>query len=84
MASDTILQTIAGLFPSVPANEPGPALTNREAAVARLAAEGLSNGEIAKALFISENTVKTHLAHVLEKLRLASRIELARRWKPVG
>ena len=44
-----------------------------EVEVLRLAGEGLSNREIAKALFVTEATVKTHLAHVNDKLGTGSR-----------
>jgi DNA-binding NarL/FixJ family response regulator len=80
-ASDSIVQTIARLFPqSWIGTAPGAPLSERERDVARLAAEGLSNAEIARALYISENTVKSHLAHVLAKLRLRNRTELASHW----
>jgi DNA-binding CsgD family transcriptional regulator len=52
------------------------ALTPREAEVARLVARGASNAEVARALTISEATVKTHLLHVFEKLRVRSRSQL--------
>lgn len=51
-------------------------LSGREAEIARLAADGLSNREIGKSLFISENTVKTQLKSVFEKLGVNSRILL--------
>ncbi|GII60951.1 LuxR family transcriptional regulator [Sphaerisporangium krabiense] len=53
-------------------------LTPAERSVARLAAEGLSNPEIATRLFVGRGTVKTHLAHVYAKLQVANRTELAR------
>lgn len=59
---------------------PGPGasrLTRREREVLTLVAEGLGNRDIAKRLFISENTVKNHLRGILEKLGLRSRTEAA-------
>ena len=52
-----------------------PRLTDRELEVLRLVAKGLNNREVAKELFISENTVKNHVRNILEKLQLHSRME---------
>jgi two-component system NarL family response regulator len=52
-------------------------LSERELDVLRLVAQGLSNKEIADALNLSEHTVKTHLANILEKLHLRSRAHAA-------
>ena len=54
---------------------PSPRLTDRELEVLKLVAPGLNNREIAKRLFISENTVKNHVRNILEKLQLHSRME---------
>jgi len=52
-------------------------LSNRENEVYELLAQGRSNGEIAKTLFISESTTKVHVRHIFEKLKVHSRAEAA-------
>jgi len=54
---------------------PAPRLTPREMEVLQHVAQGMNNREIAKSLFISENTVKNHVRNILEKLHLHSRME---------
>jgi DNA-binding NarL/FixJ family response regulator len=60
---------------------PGPhsvsALTQRERDVLQLVGQGMSNQEIAAALFISERTARTHVSNILLKLQLSSRTQAA-------
>ncbi len=51
-------------------------LSTRELELLQLVAKGLSNKEISKTLFISENTVKSHLKNILSKLHLENRVQL--------
>jgi DNA-binding CsgD family transcriptional regulator len=53
-------------------------LTDAEAAVVRLVAEGLTNRAIASRLYVSPHTVSMHLRHVFTKLDISSRVELTR------
>jgi DNA-binding NarL/FixJ family response regulator len=50
-------------------------LTERELDVFRLIAQGLSNAEIGRELYISDTTVKTHITHILQKLNLRDRVQ---------
>ena len=52
-------------------------LTERETEVLRLLAQGLSNKDISRTLNIAEQTVKTHVSHVLDKLGVPSRTQAA-------
>ena len=61
---------------------PSEELTETEERVARLAAEGRMNKEIAAALFMSVHTVEAHLTRVYRKLGIRSRGSLSRRGKP--
>jgi len=52
-------------------------LTKREMEILRLVAEGLTNEEIGKRIFISEKTVKTHLTNIFDKLKVNNRFKAA-------
>jgi two-component system nitrate/nitrite response regulator NarL len=52
-------------------------LSEREREILALIAQGASNRQIAQQLYLSENTVRTHLAHILEKLGLENRVQAA-------
>jgi DNA-binding CsgD family transcriptional regulator len=78
-------------FRHVPAAPPGnPAavaslgLTPREVEVLQLLAAGQANKEIARAMGVSPNTVKTHLAHLFEKLGASSRTAAIARSRELG
>ncbi len=78
-----LMQQLYSEFASAPqVSEAGAAadvdLTPRQLEVLRLVAEGLRNSDIAERLTISEQTVKTHVAHLLEKLGVTSRLQAAR------
>ncbi len=67
------------------ARSTGPeALTPSELRVARLAAEGRTNNEVAQALFVTPKTVDTHLTHVYAKLEITSRAALVQALRRLG
>ena len=53
-------------------------LTERERSVAGLVAQGLTNRELAAALFVSRHTIDAHLRQIFRKLSIASRVDLTR------
>jgi DNA-binding NarL/FixJ family response regulator len=59
------------------ADDPLSRLSKRECEVLALLGEGLRNREIAQRLYISDATAKTHVRHILEKLRFRNRAEAA-------
>jgi DNA-binding NarL/FixJ family response regulator len=70
-------QAAARLIREVVTREHRQSFTERETAVLRLLAQGQSNKEIARSLCIGEQTVKTHVAHILSKLDMSSRTQAA-------
>ncbi|WP_296601976.1 response regulator transcription factor [Nocardioides sp.] len=67
LSADLATRVVAGM------RSPLPRLTDREVEVLRLLATGASNREMAKALFVTEATVKSHLVHIFTKLGVDSR-----------
>ncbi len=63
---------------------PEVALSKREMDVLKCLAKGLTSAQIAQELFISENTVKTHVRHILEKLEASNRAEAVSRAIQLG
>jgi DNA-binding NarL/FixJ family response regulator len=78
LLSPTITKRVIKQFTRIPRTEPPrqlDELTERELDVFRLIARGLSNAEIARELYISDTTVKTHITHILMKLNLRDRVQ---------
>jgi DNA-binding NarL/FixJ family response regulator len=71
------------LPPKQPQTVNGEALTRREIEILKLAAEGPSNAELARKLWVTEQTVKFHLSNIYRKLGVANRTE-ASRWAQVN
>jgi DNA-binding NarL/FixJ family response regulator len=79
------VQALRRVRPSVRRKANGPTEpTARELEVTSLLAQGLSNREIAGALFISEHTVRNHLGHVFSKLGVSSRTQAVVRAGQLG
>jgi DNA-binding NarL/FixJ family response regulator len=78
LLSPSITKRVIKQFVRIPRPDPPKELdelTARELEIFRLIADGLSNGEIAQELYISETTVKTHITHILQKLNLRDRVQ---------
>jgi DNA-binding NarL/FixJ family response regulator len=78
LLSPAITKRVIKQFTRIPRTEPPrqlDELTERELEVFRLIARGLSNAEIARELYISDTTVKTHITHILMKLNLRDRVQ---------
>lgn len=76
LSPSVTLRVLEVLRKGVPLALPDLPLTRREQEVLALLAQGASNRQIAETLMVSENTVKTHVRHILEKLGLRSRGEV--------
>lgn len=76
-AFEEIVQSQSGKPGIEPVNETIKHLTKREVEILRLVAEGLTNEEIGKRIFISEKTVKTHLTNIFDKLKVNNRFKAA-------
>jgi two-component system, NarL family, response regulator LiaR len=72
LATEAVAHLLRDARPPETTTEP---LTEREAKVLQLMARGMSNKEIARTLVIGEQTVKTHVRHILDKLGVCSRTQ---------
>jgi DNA-binding NarL/FixJ family response regulator len=72
--ADSLRQVVKRADPAADLVEP---LTEREIEVLKLLAKGLSNREIAQALFIADSTAKTHVEHIIGKLGVSDRVQAA-------
>jgi DNA-binding NarL/FixJ family response regulator len=72
-----LLKAFADAGPASPPTLPIEALTNREEQVLTAVARGRTNSEIAKELYITLSTVKTHIASLMAKLGARNRVEIA-------
>jgi DNA-binding NarL/FixJ family response regulator len=77
LSPSVTLRVLQSMRADVQRTNPDKALTPRELEVMRLLTQGAANHQIAEKLSITENTVKTHVAHILEKLKLRSRAQVA-------
>ena len=64
----------SGTAPAARAPEPPDGLTHREAEILGLIAQGLTNGEIAERLFLSNHTIKTHINRIFAKTGSRDRV----------
>lgn len=67
--------TVLKAFSRLVSHEPAPLLSERELEVLNCLSTGQTTQQISNQLFISENTVKTHIRHILEKLDASNRTE---------
>jgi len=90
-ARDSVAARALALFSPLPVadSDKSPAdltklLTSRECEVLKLIVAGRTNREIARELFVTEDTVKSHVAHILRKLDVTSRTQAAIRGRELG
>ena len=80
LLAPSVTRRLIAEFTTRPTTDKGPSpaldeLTERELEVLAQLARGLSNAELAEALFVSETTIKTHVSHILTKLELRDRVQ---------
>jgi DNA-binding NarL/FixJ family response regulator len=82
--SPQVTHKVFKVVSSESARMPDTSLSSREMDVLECLSEGKTTVQIAKKLFISENTVKTHVRHILEKLNAANRVEAVNKAYQLG
>ena len=78
VVNGTVFSTVGGADPADSAGSRAAGLTERETAILRAAARGLSNEEIARELWVTQQTVKFHLTNIYRKLGVKNRTEATR------
>jgi two-component system, NarL family, response regulator LiaR len=74
---DEKIRHVVNQLKGLPANQSEFVLSDREMEVLKLLVEGLSNGAIAEALFLSESTIKAHLRGIMTKFEVNDRVQVA-------
>jgi DNA-binding NarL/FixJ family response regulator len=83
LAAD-VTRKVMGAVRADQANLAGNSLSSREMEVLRCLAQGMTTTQISSQLFISDNTVKTHVRHIMEKLEAANRAEAVSKATQMG
>lgn len=82
--SPEVTRQVIRAVANLPERQPEEILSKRELEVLACLAKGRTTSQIAADLFVSENTVKTHVRHILEKLNASNRVEAVSKANQIG